>query len=217
MRVQTVNIEGQSVGEAELSDDVFAATVSLAVLWEEVKAQRARRRRGTHSTKTRANVRGGGKKPHKQKGTGQARQGSSRAPNHVGGGIAFGPHPRSYWYRLPRTARRAALRSALSLKNQEQHIFVVEDLTLPAPKTKAVVELVQRLGLAKGALIIDIDNTNLQLATRNFAGSKCITPAGVNVYDILKHQNLVLARRAIASVEARARKSAAPLQEGAAP
>src|ERR1700712_3749991 len=124
MHVNVIDQTGKVVGQHELPDDIFAQEVREALLWECVKAQRASWRRGTHSTKTRADVRGGGRKPIKQKGTGQARQGSTRAPNHVGGGTVFGPHPRSYAYRLPRTARRAALCSALSLRASEAKILV---------------------------------------------------------------------------------------------
>src|SRR5438067_4348149 len=125
MQIDVINIEGKKVGTAELSDAIFGTQVKDYLLWEMVKAQRAAKRAGTHSTKTRANVRGGGKKPYKQKGTGNARQGSSRAPNHVGGGKVWGPHPRDYSYTVPKKVKRAALVSALSLRAQEKKLVVV--------------------------------------------------------------------------------------------
>ncbi len=124
MQIDIVNLNHEKTGTVDLPEDVFGTEVKTALLWEQVKAQRASKRRGTHDTKTRANVRGGGAKPFKQKGTGRARQGSTRAPNQVGGGVVFGPHPRDYSYRLPRSARRAALRSALSLRASENAIEI---------------------------------------------------------------------------------------------
>src|SRR4029077_9558725 len=136
MQIDIVNIEGKKVGSAGLDDAVFGTKVKDYLLLELVKAQRAAKRAGTHSTKTRANVRGGGKKPYKQKGTGNARQGSSRAPNHVGGGKVFGPPPRDYSYTVPKKVRRAALASALSLRAQEKKLVIVDSFTLEGPKTK---------------------------------------------------------------------------------
>src|SRR5690349_19130422 len=124
MQVDVYNVENQPVGKVDLPDEIFAVAINEVLLWEQVKAQRASWRRGTHATKTRAEVSGGGIKPYKQKGTGRARQGSIRAPNHVGGGKVFGPQPRDYSYRLPRSARRAALRSALSLRAKEGALVV---------------------------------------------------------------------------------------------
>src|SRR5580765_7413399 len=147
MQIDIVNIQGKKVGSADLADAAFGAEVKDYLLWELVKAQQAAKRAGTHSTKTRANVRGGGKKPYKQKGTGNARQGSSRAPNHVGGGVVFGPHPRSYAYTVPKKVKRAALASALSLRAKEKKLVVVDKLSFDAPKTKRLVGILKTLGI----------------------------------------------------------------------
>src|SRR5450432_1296708 len=154
MQIDIVNIEGKTVGQASLADAIFGAKVKEHLLWEMVNAQRAAKRAGTHSTKTRANVRGGGKKPYKQKGTGNARQGSSRAPNHVGGGVVFGPHPRSYEYTVPKKVKRAALASALSLRAKEKKLVIVDGFTFDAPKTKRMAGILKTLGLGK-ALVVD--------------------------------------------------------------
>jgi len=205
MKLDIFNTQKKKVGSIELPDDIFAAEIKEAVLWEQVKAQRASRRRGTHDTKTRANVSGGGIKPYKQKGTGQARQGSSRAPNHVGGGKVFGPHPRDYSYRLPRAGRRAALRTALSIRAKEQAVTVLDTFAVQKPKTKAVLEVLERFG-AKSALIIDVNNLNLRLSARNLASSKAIDVAGINVYDILDYDQLLLTQAAVPEVVKRAQK-----------
>ena len=137
MQIDIVNIEGKKVGSADLADAVFGAKVKDYLLWEMVKAQQAAKRAGTHDTKTRDEVRGGGKKPYKQKGTGNARQGSTRAPNHVGGGKVFGPHPRDYSYTVPKKVKRAALVSALSLRAQEKKLVVVDKLAVRGAQDQA--------------------------------------------------------------------------------
>src|SRR6185295_17550629 len=154
MQIDIVNIEGKKVGELALADEVFGAKVKDYLLWELVKAQQAAKRAGTHATKTRAHVRGGGKKPYKQKGTGNARQGSSRAPNHVGGGKVFGPHPRDYSYTVPKKVKRAALVSALSLRAQEKKIVVIDKLSFDGPKTKRLAGILKALGL-DSAIVVD--------------------------------------------------------------
>ena len=197
MQVDVINTSKEKVSTIELPDEVFAAEVNEALMWEQVKAQRASRRRGTHSTKTRAMVRGGGAKSlFKQKGTGRARQGSSRSPNLVGGGTVFGPHPRDYSYRLPRSARRSALRSALSMRVQEEALYVLDGFELDAPKTKAVASFVETLG-HKSTLIVDAENGNLKLSTRNHPKAKYLGAVGVNVFDILKHEAVVLTKSAL--------------------
>jgi large subunit ribosomal protein L4 len=203
MQIDIVNIEGKKVGELALLDTVFGAEVKDYLLWELVKAQQAAKRAGTHSTKTRANVRGGGKKPYKQKGTGNARQGSSRAPNHVGGGKVFGPHPRDYSYTVPKKVKRAALISALSLRAKEKKIVVVDKLTFDAPKTKRLVGILKTLGI-ESALLVDLkDNKNLSKSAANLPSHRYIAPEGLNVYDILRHPGLVIAADAIKKIEAR--------------
>lgn len=199
MQVDVFNTEHQKVGKVDLPDEIFAAAVKEALLWEQVKAQRASARRGTHATKTRANVSGGGIKPYKQKGTGRARQGSIRAPNHVGGGVVFGPQPRDYSYRLPRAARRAALRSALSLRVKEQGVVVLDKFALEAPKTKNVQAFLEKLGTLS-ALIVDVDNDGLKLSTRNLVKAKYLEAGALNVYDILNHQKLVFTQAALQDI-----------------
>jgi large subunit ribosomal protein L4 len=188
MQIDVVNLEGQKVGQMDIADEVFGTKVKETLLWEAVKAQQASWRAGTHATKTRMYVRGGGRKPYRQKGTGNARQGSTRSPNFVGGGKVFGPHPRSYEYTLPKKVKKAALASALSLR---------------APKSKRIAGVLKALGFAS-ALVIDAKgNHNLVKSIRNLAAHACLPPEGLNVYDILNHGGLVIAKDAIKAVEAR--------------
>jgi large subunit ribosomal protein L4 len=203
MQIDIVNIEGKKVGELALADAVFGAKVKEYLLWELVKAQQAAKRAGTHSTKTRANVRGGGKKPYKQKGTGNARQGSSRAPNHVGGGKVFGPHPRDYSYTVPKKVKRAALISALSLRAKEKKIVVVDKLAFDAPKTKRLVGILKTLGVDSALLVDSKDNKNLSKSAANLPSHRYLAPEGLNVYDILRHPGLVIVVDAIKKIEAR--------------
>lgn len=203
MQFEVVNIQGKSVGTVDVADEVFMAPVREHLLWEVVNAQRASWRRGTHSTKKRDEVRGGGRKPYRQKGTGNARQGSTRAPNFVGGGTVFGPHPRDYGYTVPRKVRRAALASALSLRAREKKVLVVDSLKFDSPKTKTAAGILKILG-AESALIIDIkDNGNLAMSVRNLEESKWLAPEGLNVYDILNYPTLVIAKAALKAVESR--------------
>jgi large subunit ribosomal protein L4 len=203
MQIDIVNIEGKKVGQVDLSDAVFGAKVKDYLLWEVVKAQQAAKRAGTHDTKTRAEVRGGGKKPYKQKGTGNARQGSTRAPNYVGGGKVFGPHPRSYAYTVPKKVRRAALASALSLRVKEKKLVVVDKLAFEAPKTKTMAGILKTLGLERALVVDGKDNANLFKSVRNLPRAKVLAPEGLNVYDILNHVGLVIAAGAIKQIEQR--------------
>ena len=203
MQIDVVNLEGQKVGQMDVADEVFATRVKDALLWEAVKAQQAARRKGTHATKTRQFVRGGGKKPYRQKGTGNARQGSSRSPNFVGGGRVFGPHPRSYSYALPKKIKKAALACALSLRAQEKKLVVVDKLVMEAPKSKRIASVLKTLGF-DSALVVDAkSNANLVKSIRNLAAHACLPPEGLNVYDILNHGGLVIAKDAVKAVEAR--------------
>ena len=203
MQIDIVNIEGKKVGALELADAVFGAEVKDYLLWEVVNAQRAAKRAGTHSTKTRANVRGGGKKPYKQKGTGNARQGSTRAPNYVGGGKVFGPHPRDYSYTVPKKVRRAALACALSLRAQEKKLVVLDKLSFDAPKTKRLAGILKALGVASAVVVDGKENVQLSKSARNLPDSKYLAPEGLNVYDILDHPGLVITADAIKAIEAR--------------
>ena len=169
-----------------------APQVKEYLLWEVVKAQQAAKRAGTHSTKTREHVRGGGKKPYKQKGTGNARQGSTRAPNFVGGGMVFGPHPRDYAYTVPKKVRRAALASALSLRAKEKKMVVVDKFSFDAPKTKQMAGMLKALGLDLGAGRRRQGQRQPDQVGAQPAVAKYLAPEGLNVYDILNYPGLVI-------------------------
>ena len=211
MKVDVVDLNNEVTGELELDDTVFAAPVREHLFWEVVNWQRARRRAGTHKTKTRGEVRGGGRKPWRQKGTGRARHGSIRSPLWVGGGTTFGPRPRDYSYSMPKKKRRAALRSVLSMKAEQGLLKVVEDLNLPEIKTKKAVQALAKLETPR-ALVVDVterdesDNTvrhneNLRLSVRNLKDVKYLAAEGLNVEDILRFDALVLSRSAAEQVQ----------------
>lgn len=207
-KLDVKNISGNSVGSIDLDEAVFGAEIHEHLLWEVVKWQLAKRRGGNASTKRLGEVRGSSKKVWKQKGTGQARQGSRQAPHWVGGGSAFGPKPRSYEYTMPRKAKKAALRAALSLRASEQKIVVLDSFAIGGPKgsTKQVATALAALGVSQPAnkvLIVDAkDNGNLVRGARNLPSSQWVAPEGVNVYDVLRHQTLVLTQAAVASITA---------------
>jgi large subunit ribosomal protein L4 len=198
-----VNQKGQKVRAIELDDSVFAAEVKEHVLWETVRWQLATRRQGSHSTLHRGEVRGGGKKPYRQKGTGQARQGSTRAPNFVGGAKVFSPKPRDYEYTLPKKVRAAALRSALSLRAKEQSLIIIEDFSFSAPKTKQAAELVAALGGKQTLLVDAAENVNLAKSMRNLADAKFLAVEGLNTYDILNYPALVITEKTVKAIESR--------------
>lgn len=202
MKIEVKNVAGKAVGSIDLDDAVFGAEIHEHLLWEAVKWQLARRRAGTASTKRLGEVRGSAKKVWKQKGTGQARQGSRQAPHWVGGGSVKGPKPRSYDYKLPRQVKKAALRSALSLRASE-HKLVVLDSFATDGKTKTVATAIKALGgpESKGALIVDAkSNEQLVRGTKNLASSRWLAPEGINVYDILRHDTLIVTQAAIALI-----------------
>jgi large subunit ribosomal protein L4 len=199
MKIELKNITGKAVGSIDLDDAVFGAEVHEHLLWEAVKWQLAKRRAGTASTKRMGEVRGTAKKIWKQKGTGQARHGSRQAPIFVGGGSVFGPKPRDYEYDMPRKAKKAALRAALSLRASEQKIVVLDNFNTDG-KTKSVAAAVKALGGNK-ALIVDAKtNENLVRGAKNLAASQWLAPEGLNVYDILRHDTLVLTKDAAQAV-----------------
>ncbi len=203
MQLDVVDIKGKKVGQLDVADEVFGTRVKDYLLWEVVNAQRAAKRAGTHATKTREFVRGGGKKPYKQKGTGNARQGSTRSPQFVGGGRVFGPHPRSYEYTVPKKVRKAALASALSLRASEKKLVIVDKLEFAGPKTKQAAGVLKIIG-GDSVLVIDAKaNGNLAKSVRNLADSKCLPPEGLNVYDILNYPTLVITKDAVKAVEGR--------------
>lgn len=198
-----VNAQGQKVRAIELDDSVFSAEIKEHVLWETVKQQMAARRQGTHSTLHRGEVRGGGKKPFRQKGTGQARQGSTRAPNHAGGAKVFSPKPRDYEYSLPKKVKQAALRSALSLRAKEKKLIILEDVNFEAPKTKQAVALLKALGGNKTLLVASGEATALAKSMRNLQSATYLAVEGLNTYDILKHPSLILTEKTAKAIESR--------------
>ncbi|RLB46024.1 MAG: 50S ribosomal protein L4 [Deltaproteobacteria bacterium] len=198
------DLDKKAVGELELADEVFGAEVNEDLLYEVVKAQLASRRKGAASTKNRAEVSGSSTKLYKQKGTGNARHGTKRAPIFVGGGQAHGPRPKSWAYRPPRKMRLGALRSALSLKVQEGKLLIVDKFELAEIKTKKLAGVLGTLDVFSGSLIVDSkDNDNLRMSVRNLDSHQFLPPEGVNLYDVLRHEHLVLTKDAVAALEAR--------------
>jgi len=203
--LDVVTAENQKKGSVELSAAIFEAPVKPDLFHAEVCRQLARRRAGTHSTKNRAAVSGGGSKPWRQKGTGRARQGTTRAPQWAGGGSAFGPVPRSYEHSVPKKVRRAALCGALSLRRREGAITVVDSIELPEYKTRRVAEILGALSLETGGVLIVIDEANekLERSALNLPNVGVLRVAGLNVYDVLRHPNLLLTEAAVAAIEKR--------------
>jgi large subunit ribosomal protein L4 len=201
-RVALYNTEGEQVGEIDLNESVFGVPVHQAVLHDAVVAYLANQRQGTHDTKTRAEVRGGGRKPWRQKGTGRARHGSRRSPIWRGGGTVFGPHPRDYAVRLPRKVRRLAMKSALSSKVESGNIVVLDDLKLEQPKTKDMVRILEKLKVEPKALVVTASqDENVIKSARNIAGVKPTTAGFLNVYDLMAHETLVITKDAVSRVE----------------
>ncbi|WP_214483854.1 50S ribosomal protein L4 [Bacillus sp. SM2101] len=201
-KVTLYSQNGSTVGEVELNESVFGIEPNKSVLFDAVIMQRASLRQGTHKVKGRSEVRGGGRKPWRQKGTGRARQGSIRSPQWRGGGIVFGPTPRSYSYKLPKKVRRLALKSALSTKVLENDIVVLESLAFEAPKTKEMVNILNSLSADRKALIVTADqNEFVTLSARNIPGVTVISATGVNVLDLLNHDKLVITKDAVEIVE----------------
>jgi large subunit ribosomal protein L4 len=199
-KLEVKNTSGKSVGSIDLDDAVFGVEVHEHLLWEAVRWQLAKRRAGNASTKRLGEVRGSSKKVWKQKGTGQARQGSRQAPHWVGGGKVFGPKPRDYGYTLPRQTKKAALCSALSLRASEGKLVVLDNFSTDG-KTKSVASALSTLGGGAKVLIVDAkDNANLIRGARNLATSQWIAPEGVNVYDIMRHETLVMTQAAVKQV-----------------
>jgi len=197
-----LKVDGSKAGSIELNDNVFGIEPNQHVLFEAINLQRASLRQGTHSVKNRSAVRGGGRKPWKQKGTGRARQGTIRAPQWRGGGIVFGPTPRSYSYKMPKKMRRLALRSALSAKVRDNEFTVLDALTFNAPKTKEFKSMATTLELPKKVLfVIDAEDINVFLSARNIPGVTVVTAAGLNVLDIVHANQVVMTQAAVQKVE----------------
>jgi len=201
-KVALFNQIGSQVGEIELNDSVFGIEPNNHVLFEAVIMQRASLRQGTHKTKIRSEVAGGGRKPWRQKGTGRARQGSIRSPQWRGGGTVFGPVPRSYSYKLPKKVRRLAIKSALSSKVLAENILVLENLAFEAPKTKEFTKVLKGLSVESKALIVTADlDENVALSARNIPGVTVVTANGINVLDVLNHDKLIMTKAAVEKVE----------------
>ena len=200
-KVSVYNIEGKEVGNIELSDAIFGVEVNEHLLHLAVVAQLANKRQGTQKAKTRAEVRGGGRKPWRQKGTGHARQGSIRAPQWKGGGVVFAPTPRDYTITLNRKEKRLALKSALTSRVKENKFFVVEDFEMTEIKTKKMASTLKNLSVNKALVVVSENETNSVLSLRNIRGVKAASPKTINVYDILKYNTVVASKAAVGTIE----------------
>lgn len=201
-KVALFNQSGSQVGDIELVESIFGLEPNKAVLHDAIVMQQASLRQGTHKTKGRSEVRGGGRKPWRQKGTGRARQGTIRAPQWVGGGVVFGPTPRSYSYKLPKKVRRLAIKSALSSKVKAAEIVVLEDLKFDSIKTKDMVNVLAALSVDSKALVVTANyDEKVALSARNIPGVTFVTAEGVNVLDVIKHDKLIITKEAVEKVE----------------
>lgn len=201
-KVALYNIGGQQVGDIELKDSIFGVNVNVEAMHQVVKMLLANRRQGTQSALTRAEVRGGGIKPWRQKGTGRARHGSIRSPQWTHGGIVFAPKPRSYRYTLPKKIRRIAMKSALSSKVNGNNIIVLDDVNFDAPKTKQVVSMLQNLNVdSKALIVLSEKNENVEKSARNIPNVKTSLVNTLNVYDILNYDKFIITKSAVEKVE----------------
>ncbi|MBU5485033.1 50S ribosomal protein L4 [Clostridium sp. MSJ-11] len=195
------NKEGKKVGDVQLADSVFGVEVNQYALHQVVVAQLANKRQGTQSSKTRAEVSGGGIKPWRQKGTGRARQGSTRSPQWIHGGVVFAPKPREYRVSVPKSMRRVAMKSALTSKVQENQMIVLENLELEAPKTKEIVKMLGALNANKTLIVTAESNENVYKSARNIEGVEVLPVNNLNVYDILKYENFIITKDAVSKIE----------------
>ncbi|MDW7644228.1 MAG: 50S ribosomal protein L4 [Desulfuromonadales bacterium] len=200
-KIAVYDINKNQVAEKEISDAVFNAEVRSYLIHDMVRYQLAARRQGTSASKTRSEVAGGGKKPYKQKGTGNARQGCIRAPHYVGGGAAFGPNPRDYNFKLNRKVKKAALKSALSVRFQDSKLTVLNTIDLGKISTKSFAEFLGRFDLQKVLVVIEGENPQVELSARNLPFVKVLKAEGVNVYDVMKYPNLVMTEGAVSQLE----------------
>lgn len=201
--IDVLNIRGEKVSETELPDAIFNVPVKPSVLHDVVKMQLACRRSGTASTKKRSEVSGSTRKLFRQKGTGRARRGDIRSPLLRGGGVVFGPHPRSYAYNLPKKVRRLALKMALSSKLQDKKLVVLDNFELPDVKTRECVKTIKTLNRENALIITGEANQNLELSARNIPTVKVLRVEGLNVYDILRYENLILPESSVKAIEGR--------------
>ena len=199
--VKVYNIEGKEVGTIELNDAVFGVEVNEHLMHMAVVQQLANKRQGTQKAKTRSEVSGGGRKPWRQKGTGHARQGSTRAPQWTGGGVVFAPTPRDYSFKLNKKEKRAALKSALTSRVQENKFIVVDEMKFEEIKTKNFQAMLNNLSVAKALVVIEEGNTNAVLSARNIADVKTAGTNTINVYDILKYNTVIVSKAAVATIE----------------
>jgi len=195
------NIEKKKVSQVDLNDAVFGAEVNETIIYDVVKMQLASRRSGTASTKTRSDVSGGGKKPWRQKGTGRARAGTTRSPIWRGGGIVFGPHPRDYSYSIPKKVRKKAIISALSMKFKENKMLILKDFPMEKINTRIFKGVFDLFNLKKALFILDDNNAVLLKSSRNIKNVKMIRSEGINVYDILNHEHLILLEPSVKKIE----------------
>lgn len=201
-KVAIYNISGEQVSEIELNDNVFGVEVNEHAMYEVVKNQLANRRQGNQSTKTRAEVRGGGRKPWRQKGTGRARAGSIRSPLWVGGGVVFAPKPRDYSYTIPKKVRRLAMKSALTSKVNSNEIIVLDELNIEVPKTKEMVNILKNLNVDRKALIVMSEKSEAVIkSAQNIPGVQTALVNTLNVYDILKYDKFIITKDAVQKVE----------------
>ena len=195
------NKEAQKVGDIQLNENIFGVEINTDAMHQVVVAQLANKRQGTQSAKTRAEVRGGGIKPWRQKGTGRARQGSIRAPQWIHGGIVFAPKPRDYRMSVPKSMRRVAFKSALSAKVAENEMIVIDSLEFDSPKTKAMLEVLTAFGAKKTLIVVEKSNENIYKSARNIPGVQVSPVNNLNVYDILKYENFIVTKDAVSKIE----------------
>lgn len=199
--VAVYNMSGQEVGTIDLNDAIFGIEINEHVMYLAVKQFLANQRQGTQSAKTRAEVRGGGRKPWKQKGTGRARQGSIRSPQWVGGGVVFAPKPRDYSFKLNKKVKKLALKSALTTKVTDKKFIVVDELKLNEVKTKEMKKVLDALKINKALIILEDDNKNVVLSARNLEGIKTTSVNTINTYDLLKYESCVITKEAVGKIE----------------
>ena len=200
--VSVYNMEGSEIGKMDLNDNVFAAKVNEHLMHMAVVLQLANKRQGTQKAKTRSEVRGGGKKPWRQKGTGHARQGSIRAPQWTGGGVVFAPTPRDYSFKMNKKEKAGAIKSALTSRVNEEKFLVLDSLKFDEIKTKTMVSVLDALKVNKALVVLDgEDNANVELSARNIAGVRVVPANAISVYDILKYETVVITKNAVSKIE----------------
>ena len=199
--VSVYNIEGKEVGTIDLNDAIFGVEVNEHLVHMAVVSQLANKRQGTQKAKTRSEVSGGGRKPWRQKGTGHARQGSTRAPQWTGGGVAFAPTPRDYSFKLNKKERRAALKSALTSRVEEKKFIVVDEINFDEIKTKKFQDVLNNLSVSKALVVLEDGNKNAELSARNIADIKTAKTNTINVYDILKYNTVIATKAAVQAIE----------------